>query len=163
MGKGRGWHGEPGRHADAARGIKTKGLTPGEKELRKVTREYLAPAKDESHVDRITSRLVRPREHLVELETKTRFEEIAKGYEAEIFEKMGDMVSSHGMIAESRDDMERFIHDEGENLYADLTQSIRSENHFLDGDDVLKVADLAFEAAAKDASFALWQWQSHED
>ncbi len=40
--KGRGWHGDPGRHADAARGIKTKRLTPSEKELRKATQEFLA-------------------------------------------------------------------------------------------------------------------------
>ena len=42
--KGRkgGWYGEPGRHAQAARGIKTKGVTPGERELRRQTSEYLA-------------------------------------------------------------------------------------------------------------------------
>lgn len=41
-GKGKGWHGEPGRHAKAARGVKTKGLTSREGALRKATQEYLA-------------------------------------------------------------------------------------------------------------------------
>ncbi len=41
MARGRGWHGEPGRHADAARGIKTKKLTPEQEKLRKATGEYI--------------------------------------------------------------------------------------------------------------------------
>lgn len=42
-----GWRGEPERHAKAARGIKTKKLTPKEAALRKATQEYLAaPAQE---------------------------------------------------------------------------------------------------------------------
>ncbi len=37
-----GWYGEPGRHADAARGISTKGVTREERKLRRQTLEFLA-------------------------------------------------------------------------------------------------------------------------
>ncbi len=45
--KGRGWHGEPGRHAKAARGIKTAKTRAERKELREGTLEYLRSLEEE--------------------------------------------------------------------------------------------------------------------
>ncbi len=162
-----GWYGEPGRHALARMGIKSKGLTPSEKELRKSTLEFLAepvPVEKEDEGKYVETRPghyeVRPgwkEPKKPKGDPKRRFEEIASAYVDGTSGRMEDMVLSHGMIPESGESLEGFINEEGDDIYATLTQSIRSENRFLDGDDVLKVADFAFEEAAKDTAKDMWR------
>ncbi len=159
-----GWYGEPGRHALARRGIKSKGVTVTERELRKATQEFLAePTVVEKEVVHVQARDTRLQPIVVDVT-----DQLVEDYEEWAFDRLEDRLNEldfwsdldkdDGKPQSEKELFDRIGYsDAPDDVYSRLQALVWRDNPDLTADQMYRVANDAVTEGVKLVAHNAWQ------